>query len=150
MELWPFSKAEWAAVSDAALAVVNASLANDAVVGASHLAGLFDVLDKLRARHGNHPVLLETEADFTEDDGDRVTLYRRAVAIAEVDSIQTLTIRLSLSQVLLDMGQHNAARNELLACEAELPSGDESDRASWAELIAASRHAEPDAAADTA
>ena len=148
MESWPFSKAEWASVSEAALPVVNASLAEDAVVRASHLIGLLDVLAGLRERHGDHPVLLETEADFTDDDGERVSLYRRAVGVAEANGIQTLTIRLSLSRLLLDRGQHDAARDELLACESELPDGDESDRASWAELIAESRHAEPGAAAD--
>ena len=148
MKSWPFSKAEWASVKDAMLPVVNAGLAEDAVVQASHLIGLLDVLAGLRARHGDHPVLLETEADFTEDDGDRVSLYRRAVSVAEANGIQTLTIRLSLSWLLLDMGQHDAARDELLACEGELADGDESDRASWAELVAKSRHAEPCAAVD--
>ena len=107
------------------------------------MVGLVEVLAGLRARHGDHPVLLETEADFTEDDGERVLLYRRAMGVAEANGIQTLTIRLSLSRLLLDTGQHEAARDELLACEGELPDGDESDRASWAELVAESRHATP-------
>ena len=148
MQSWPFNKAEWAAVSDAALPVVNAGLAEDDVIRASHLVGLLDVLARLRVRHGDHPVLLETEADFTENDGERVSLYRRAVGVAEANGIQTLTIRLSLSRLLLDMRQHDAAGDELLACEGELPDGDESDRASWAELVAESRHAEPGATAD--
>ncbi len=143
MEPWPFSKAEWISVNDAALPVVNAGLTEDAVVRASHLVGLLDVLADLRARHGEHPALLETEADFIEDDGERVSLYRRAASVAEANGIQTLTIRLSLSQILLALGQQDAARNELLACEGELPSGDESDRATWAELVAESTRAEP-------
>ena len=148
MEAWPFSKAEWAAVSEAALPVVNASLADDPVARASHLVGLLDVLARLRVRHGDHPVLLETEADFTEDDGEQVSLYRRAVSVAEANGIQTLTIRLSLSRLLLNMGQRDAARDELLACERELADGDEWDRASWAELIAKSRHALPGTSRD--
>jgi hypothetical protein len=46
------------------------------------LVGLFDVLAGLRARHGDHPVLLETEADFTEDDEVRLALYQQAVPSA--------------------------------------------------------------------
>ncbi len=148
MQPWPFSEAEWAAVSEAALPVVNAGLAEDSVLRASHLIGLLDVLAALRARHGDHPILLETEADFAEDDAERVALYRRAVYAAETHGIQTLTIRLSLSMVLLDMGQWKAARDELRACEHELPQGDDSDRKSWAELVAESRQAERKFGAD--
>jgi hypothetical protein len=148
VEPWPFSDAEWAAVSEAVLSVVNASLAEDAVLQASHLISLFDVLAGLRSRHGEHPVLLEMEADFAEDDFERVALYRRAASVAEVHGIQTLTIRLSLSRLLLDLGQREAAQVELRACQDEVPEGDDSDRASWAELVAESEHAEPNAAAD--
>ena len=115
---------------------------------ASHLISLLDVLAGLRARHGEHPVLLEMEADFAEDDFERVALYRRAASVAEAYGIQTLTIRLSLSRVLLDLGLREAARVELLACQDEVPDGDDSDRATWAELVAESKHAEPGAAAD--
>lgn len=135
MDPWPFTKAEWADVGDAALPVVNAGLAEDAVLRASHLIGLLDVLDGLRAKHGDHPVLLETEADFIKEDDERLTLYRRAVSVAEANDIQTLSIRLSLAQLLIDMGEPAAARSELLACEAELSVvGDASDRTEWAEL----------------
>ena len=148
MEPWPFSEAEWVAVSEAALPVVNAGLAEDAALRASHLIGLLDVLAGLRARHGEHPVLLETEADFADDDAERIALYRRAVSIAETHGIQTLTIRLSLARVLLDMGERKAALDELRACEDEVPEGDNSDCRSWAELVAESQHAERKVGAD--
>ncbi|HYH68675.1 MAG TPA: hypothetical protein VD866_28540 [Urbifossiella sp.] len=135
-------------MSEAALPVVNTGLAGDAVLRASHLLGLRDVLAGLRAEHGEHPVLLETEADFAEDDLERVALYRRAVCVAEEHGIQTLTIRLSLSRVLLDLGQREAARTELLACQDELREGDDADRASWAELVEEAKPAEPGAPAD--
>ena len=77
VEAFPFSEAEWAAVREAALPVVNAALADDAVLQASHLVGLMEVLAGLRARYGDHPVLLETEADFTEDDAESAALYGR-------------------------------------------------------------------------
>lgn len=135
MKPFPFTKAEWAAVGDAALGVVNAGMSDDADIRESHLCGLLDVLAELRAIHGDHPVLLETEADFTEDDGGRVALYQRAVRVAVANGLPTLSIRLSLARVLLDFGQKPAARDELFACAGEMPGCDESDRATWAALL---------------
>jgi hypothetical protein len=137
--MFPFTEEEWRAVSDAALPVVNAILAGDAVLRASHRVELLDVLAQLRARHGDHPVLLETQADFTEDDEESLALYQQAVRIAVAHELPTLSIRLSLTKLLLEMGERTAAREELLACESELCEGDESDRASWAELLLQSR-----------
>lgn len=137
MTPFPFSASEWAAVRAAALPVVNAGLAGDAVVRASHLNGLLDLLAALRVRHGEHPALLETEADFRDDDAERVALYRRAAALAAASDIPTLSIRLSLADVLLDHGEPTAARAELRACEGELAGGDDSDQATWARLMEA-------------
>jgi hypothetical protein len=147
VEAFPFTEAEWAAVSEAALPVVNATLADDAVLRASHLVELLDVLARLRSRHGNHSVLLETEADFVEDEAERLALYQRAVSIAVAHGLPTLSIRLSLAGLLLEMGQQGAARAELLACEGELCDGDDSERASWTELVAQASSPEQDAAA---
>jgi hypothetical protein len=148
VEVFPFTEVEWAALSDAALPVVNAGLAGDEVLGATHLVGLLDVLAGLRARYGDHPVLLETEADFTKDDAERVGLYRRAVGIAVAHGLPTLSIRLSLARVLLELGRPQEAAAELSACERELPDGDESERSSWSELAAEASQAELNAAAD--
>ena len=148
MEAFPFTEAEWEAVKDAALPVVNAGLADDPVPRASHLVGLLDVLARLRTRHGDHPVLLETQADFAEGDAERVALYRRAAGIASAHGLPTLSIRLSLAELLLELGRPVEAGDELVACQHELPNGDESDRASWAELATMARPAEPGAAVD--
>jgi hypothetical protein len=141
MEEFPFTRAEWDAVGHAALPVVNASLADDDVLRASHLVGLLEVLARLRARYGDHPVLLETEADFLEDDGQRLALYEQAVCNAVANGLPTLSIRLSLARLLLEMGRQSAARDELFACEGEVREGDEWERARWSELVAQSRSA---------
>jgi hypothetical protein len=148
VEAFPFSEAEWAAVSEAALPVVNAALAGDAVLQVSHLAGLLEVLARLRARYGDHPVLLETEADFAEDDEERAALYRRAVCMAVAHELPTLSIRLSLARLLLETGLREAAGAEPLSCAGEARASDGSDQAAWAELVAKSEHAERIAAAD--
>jgi hypothetical protein len=139
VEAFPFTDAEWAAVSEAARLVVNASLAEDEVLHASNVAELRDVLAELRAQYGDHPVLLETEADFTSYDSERLALYRRAVRIASAHQFPTLSIRLSLARLLIGMGLTTPARTELLACEGEARAGDESERDKWSELIAQAR-----------
>jgi hypothetical protein len=108
------------------------------------------VLRELQAQHGDHPVLMETEADFTEDDGERVALYRRAAGTAAGCGLPTLSIRLSLARVLLELGQLEEATVELSACEGELPDGDESERASWSELAAMAGYAKTRATLDPA
>jgi hypothetical protein len=148
VEAFPFTDAEWDGVKEAALPLVNATFAEDDALRASCFTELREVLGELRAWHGDHPVLLETEADFTEDDAEQVALYRRAASIATAHGLPTLSIRLSLARVLLDAAEPGAALAELLACEGELVGGDESERSSWAELAVAARQAEPHAAAD--
>ena len=49
----------------------------------------------MRARHGEHPVLFETEADFEDDPLRQVDLYRAAVQVAEQHGLPTLSIRIS-------------------------------------------------------
>jgi hypothetical protein len=139
MEAFPFTEAEWESVREAAGAIVNAALAEDPILRASQFAELRAVLAGLRDRYGDHPLLLETEADFTADAPDRVALYERASRTAAAGGLPTLTIRLSLARVLLeDLGRPDAARVELLACRGELATvGDESDREEWASLLAA-------------
>ncbi len=143
MEAFPFTDAEWDRVKEAALPLVNATFAEDEVLRASSFMTLQAVLGELRARHGNHPLLIETEADFTEDNSERVRLYHRAVRAASSHCLATLTIRLSLARVLLESGQPNEAATELSACEVELPMSDESDRTTWSKLTAEAKQAEP-------
>jgi hypothetical protein len=140
---FPFTEVEWAAVREAVLQVDNSGLADDEVLRASHLASLLDVLAMLRTRYGDHPVLVETEADFTEDDYERVALYHRAAATALDNGLPTLSIRLSLAEVLLELGRPVEAAAELLACEPDLVNCDESERASWSELSTEARRATP-------
>ncbi|MBW3541369.1 MAG: hypothetical protein KY476_13965 [Planctomycetes bacterium] len=128
-------------MSDAAWPVVDATLADDPLLRDSHLVGLLDVLAELRARYGDHPVLLETEADFAEDDRERAALYQRAVHIAVSHGLPTLSIRVSLARLLLEAGEREAAAAQLRACEDEVCGGDESERASWEEVARASRPA---------
>jgi len=140
---FPFTDAEWEAIKGAALLVVNASLVEDIPMRASAYAGVLDKLGDLRARYSDHPVLLETQADFADVNAERVELYRRAAAVAEAHGLPTLSIRLSLAGLLLEAGEGWAAGSELLACEEEATKGDDFDQASWADLSARAQTCQP-------
>lgn len=142
MEAFPFTTDEWTPVRDTLLSLVNAGMAEDTVLEESHFAELLGLLAALREQHGDHPALLETEADFTNDNGERIELYQRSATIAMGHGLPTLTIRLSLADALLELGRPIDAAGELSACEPELPGADESDRAWWSELATKVRNAE--------
>ena len=133
MQEFPFTAEEWDELKGPALAAVNARLAEDDVLRASAFVDLQEALAALRARHGEHPALLETEADFTEEPGEQVELYRRARDLAVAHRLPSLSIRLALARVLLDdLGRPAEARAELLACEDEVRKhDDESERQDW-------------------
>lgn len=135
MDPFPLTDEEWRALQDAALAVTNAALAGDTLLRESHFQELAATLAQLRGRYGNHPLLLETLADHTDDEAERVRLYRQAVGVAARHGIITYTIRLSLAEVLLDRGEAEAAQVELDACHDEVTAlGDRSDRKNWEQL----------------
>ena len=103
------------------------------------------MLAELRSRHGDHPVLLETEADFTDDPATQRELYRRALQQAELGGLITYSIRISLARVLLDNFKlPDEALAELMACEAELePHADAAEQQKWAELVGECREQVP-------
>lgn len=137
VDAFPFTKIEWDRVTEASRALVNATLADDAVLQASLFAELQAVLEELRAGHGDHPVLLETEADFHDDPHSQRDMYLSAIRLAEAHALPTYTIRLSLARVLLENFDDPArATNELRACERELPQhADQGEMGDWSKLI---------------
>jgi hypothetical protein len=137
MDSFPFTNEEWLQVKESALTVLNASLAEDDVLRSSHEEELHCVLSQLKVKYGNHPVLLETEADYCDDPATQRDLYQQAIRQAESGQLATYTIRISLASVLLqDFNQPDQALAELLACQAELePYADDSERREWTELV---------------
>lgn len=137
MDDFPFTQADWQRVQDATLAVTNATLADDAVLRASHFAELVAVLKELRERYGDHPILRETEADFLDEPSLQQDVYRLAIRSAEQNALPTLSIRIALARVLLeDFAEPKQAARELAACRSELSSNaDESGKKEWYELM---------------
>lgn len=135
MEAFPFTSAEWDPQKDLALSILNAQFAEDDVLAASLKLEMLDRMDALRARHGDHPALLETAADYTEDPPERAALYRRAVELADAHGLPTLSIRLSFATVLTELGEPIAALEELRACGREAATGSAPERKQWASGI---------------
>lgn len=141
MEAFPFIREEWDAVGEAALPMVNATFAGDDALQASLLVDFLELMADLKSRHGDHPVLLETEADFIRDDQERAELYQRAEQIAESNGLPTLSIRLSFAKLLMDTGRPKVAEKALLDCESELTDADKYDKDHWNELMEEARQA---------
>ncbi|MBX7074636.1 MAG: hypothetical protein K1X71_15945 [Pirellulales bacterium] len=122
---------------EATNAVLVATLADDVVLRQSLMSELEEVLEALRSRHGEHPVLLETVADFQDSPTIQVELYRAALKLAEQNQLPTRSIRISLARVLLeDFDEASAAAAELMACEREMRTdADASELAEWSKLL---------------
>jgi hypothetical protein len=134
----PFTAGEWDAIRWAAGAITEAAQANDPDGRAARFADLQSLLLELRDRHGNHPLLWETEADFTPDAEAAADLYRHAEELAVAGDLPTLSIRVSLARVLAEeLSRPTEARDALLACREELPWAREADCVAWATLLAA-------------
>jgi hypothetical protein len=138
MKNLPYTTAEWDAVRWAAGAVTEAADAGDAAARAARFADLQSLLGELQQKHGDHPLLWETEADFTPDPAAAADLYRVAEALAVDANLPTLSIRLSLARLLAEeLDRQAEAREALLACRDELPFAGEAECQSWARLLAA-------------
>ena len=133
MDRFPFTKREWKAVRAAASAVAEASGPSQRSV---RFAELKAALEALKGTYGDHPVLLETEADFTPEPASAAKLYRAAELYAAANELPTLTIRLSLARVLVEeLNQPREARAALLACRDELPDASVADCGAWTTLL---------------
>jgi hypothetical protein len=131
VEAFPFTDAEWDALKPVVESILNASPAEDDVLAASLRLELLERVDRLRERYGDHPVLLETAADYTDDEAESAALYRRAAEIAAANGLPTLSIRLSFAPVLVESGEPMAALAELRACGGEAADGNADERKQW-------------------
>ncbi|MEQ8785244.1 MAG: hypothetical protein RIC55_03060 [Pirellulaceae bacterium] len=137
MQEFPFSADEWDAVTASGNRLVNATLADDSVLRDVLLREFFELLAQLRARHGEHPVLLETEADYLDDPLERKHRYEAALRLARENHLPTFTICIFFAQLLMDEFDdvHRAA--EILAsCRDEIErDADPYYRGEWTQLV---------------
>jgi hypothetical protein len=137
MDTFPFTNDDWLRVKAATYAIVNATLADDEVVAESLFTVLQDVLRELRCKYGDHPILLETEADFSNEPTDSIRLYAAALNIAKDNNLPTDSICLSYASALIDSERHLAeARVILESCRDQIyANADESNIALHVELM---------------
>jgi N-methylhydantoinase B/oxoprolinase/acetone carboxylase alpha subunit len=137
MEEFPFTEEEWRRVDRATTALTNATLANDEIWHASASRRFRRVIRDLRKEYGDHPVLMETWADFLGSPERKRRLYCRAIRISMQHRLPTLTIRISYARLLFDSFHDSPnAIVQLQRCEREvLEVGDEYDKSSWNELM---------------
>jgi hypothetical protein len=132
----PYSAEEWDAIQWAAGAVTRAAQAGDSEARAARFADFQSILNEVRQRHGNHPVLWELEADFTVEPRAAAELYVRAERAADALGRSTVSIRLALARLLVDeMGHPEGAKLTLQSCIDELPRATNAQCAIWAELL---------------
>lgn len=138
MNAFPFTNADWDRVKNAAHPVLEATLADDDAVSDSMFIGLRETLQELRRKYGEHPVLLETEADFCSDPDDSIRLYAEALSIAQKHSLPTVSICLSYARALIDNNRSvNDAIAVLNSCHEQVyASRDEADPEKYEELVA--------------
>lgn len=102
---------------------------DDEVMKESRFSELRDCLYELKVLYPNHPVLTETEADFTDDPQRRRGLYEQALAQAASLEISSVSIRLSLAELLItDFKQPDLAMSLLETCKQELETMDPDER----------------------
>ncbi|MBL8829542.1 MAG: hypothetical protein JNM18_21365 [Planctomycetaceae bacterium] len=153
-EEFPFLPEEWEMVRCAGSEIVNVTAMEDDLLHTIKLDALLDILAMLREKYDDHPVLLETEADFTEEAQRRIELYMRALDDSIRRGFPTYAIRLSLVDCLLEQAAESRAGTaesrattelaleHLKLCEQEvLAHGDELDRANWERLRTLSENA---------
>ena len=134
MEAWPFSEEDWSSIEEAVVELVNASEEDEDETVVTKLKNVFDLLEAMAIKYGPHPVLYETKGDIIPNPNERVDLYKEAIALADLNSLPTISIRLSLAEVLIeDFKDYDAAKHELEACRSELT---EENLGEWESLSA--------------
>ena len=125
MEVWPFREDDWSSIEEAVVDLVNASDEGDDKLITKKLKEVFDLLEALAIKYGPHPILYETKADIIPNPKERVELYKEAIILAAINSLPTISSRLSLAEVLIeDLADYNTAKKELEACKGELTKDD--------------------------
>jgi hypothetical protein len=136
MDEFPFTDSDWLDIQDAARGIVEAAHADDPEERAAQFARLQSILNRLRGWYGEHPILLETEADFMPDAAAAVDLYRRAEQLAVDHHLPALSARLSLARLLVEeLDRPAEAREVLAACQTDLPMAHQDDCATWTALF---------------
>lgn len=95
------------------------------------------VLAALYEKYGEHPVLIETEADWLFDSPfKKLSRFRRAEYVAQTNGLPTYSIRLSIAELYLTLDKASEAIEAIRDCESELPNIPTYEQDKWHRLLA--------------
>ncbi len=98
-------------VLDLGLAIVNAVLADDFALVAAHYQQLLAYHDEMQQAGTSHPYLVETLADYTDDDREALRIYQRALLMSREwgPSEPTHEILVGMARRWLELGNKEQA-----------------------------------------
>lgn len=93
-------------VRELALAITNATLADDDALADSHFHQLLAYHEEMQRAGTSHPFLLETLADYTDDDREALRIYQRALVMSREwgQEEPTQTILVGMAERWLELG----------------------------------------------
>lgn len=77
------NKSDWDSVHETVCEFVNATLAEDDIIAESRNEALMVLFKSLKEKYGDHPSIIATEADFMDDDEQRLAIYKKALEIVK-------------------------------------------------------------------
>ena len=123
----------------------NASFAEDAVLGETAYQDMLRFYEEERSQGFWHPAFTESVADFTSDDREAVTYYRRALAEAHELDEPTHSILICMARRLHDIGDREQAEACLRDGRAEAIKLQASDFIAEADGLAKEWSSDPSA-----
>lgn len=116
-------------VRDLTLSITNATLADDAALADSHYQQLLAYYEETEKAGTSHPFLVETLADYTDDDREAIGFYLQALAISRESGRKepTQTILVGMANRWIELGNEEQAAACLRDAYAEALSRGDSD-----------------------
>ena len=108
-------KEDWVRVHDLALDIVNADMQGNTRRCERKRQSLLRLLNLLERRHGPHPSVIATKADYLMRDADKVRELKRALKLADKlnDSLNMQLIREDLDE--LKLGDKRKNREQIIS-----------------------------------
>jgi len=127
---FPYTTEEGDQITEIAKGLVNAGFADDEPKRAQRLSQLHDCLQKLIGKYGEHPTLIELQADFADTFEEGMSLYQKAKQISMSLGLSIRSICLSMAVLVLrEKDAKGEAREFLQECQNEM--GDANEYELW-------------------
>ena len=130
---FPFSPSEWQTVTNQFYEFTR----DDASQRLSeNRRTLRKILAALYEKYGEHPLLIETEANWLVDSPHKkLSKFRHAEYLAQAHGLPTYSVRLSIAELLLTLDKPRDAVDAIRSCESELFSVPWYEQNDWHRLL---------------